>query len=308
MPPAPDLEGSFQFLQRVAADAFSRHRVSAWLCGTGKTAAEGLHWQGKEGALFCRAANVQASGAGEYLSWVRQMYLAEKPDLLLFYGNILGQSLAAMFAQSIGSSCFMQATQVAFGQVLFVYKNACSSNVVWGREIARYPYVVSVVAEKAPLSGQKTPVQPVARLFASTLSAPVCHSELLEGAAQNPLEQAKTVFIGGRGLGGAENAQKLRALAQAFGAAVGLSRPAAMNGWGDMRETVGQSGTRIAPELCVAFGVSGSAAFLAGVRRAKTLVAVNTDRNAPIFRHADEGLVADTGEVLDCWLKKCEVS
>lgn len=306
MPPTPDMEGSFQFLQQISSAAFLQHDISAWLCGTGKTTAARLYWQGKNGTLFCRAEDRYAPAADDCLLWMQGMYQAEQPDLLIFYGNIVGQALAARFAHSIAGSCFSQAASIAFGQALRVDKNVCSSNVVWKKIIDRYPCVLSVVPEKALAAGQQKKIDPIVKEFIGTRSTDAPLTELIEPIAQSPLEQSKTVFIGGRGLGGEANARKLRELAETLGAAVGFSRPAAMNGWGQMRETVGQSGLRIAPEVCVAFGVSGCAAFLAGVRRAKKLVAVNIDRDAPIFAHADAGIIADAGDVLDDWLRRAK--
>jgi electron transfer flavoprotein beta subunit len=111
----------------------------------------------------------------------------------------------------------------------------------------------------------------------------------------------RLLLAGGRGVG-CEGMGKLRRLASLLGGQAGLTRAAAQNGWGAMDGILGQSGLIAEPELCVAFGASGAAAFMAGVEKARTLVAVNTDPDAPIFNYADYGVIADAGKTLGALL------
>jgi len=114
-------------------------------------------------------------------------------------------------------------------------------------------------------------------------------------------ERTKLLLVGGRGMGAA-GIETLRRIAQKRGGQVGLTRAAAQNGWGNIDEIIGQSGRIAAPKLCVVFGVSGAAAFMAGVEKAGTLVAVNTDPDAPIFRYADIGVIADAEKMAEILL------
>ncbi|GGG46063.1 electron transfer flavoprotein subunit alpha [Caldovatus sediminis] len=121
-----------------------------------------------------------------------------------------------------------------------------------------------------------------------------------EPAADAPRrpEGARIVVAGGRGMGGAEGFAQLRELAALLDGAVGASLPAVDAGWAAVAQQVGQSGAFVAPELYLAFGLSGTAQHLAGIGPGTRIVAVNPDPEAEIFRVAELGLVAPWQEVL----------
>jgi electron transfer flavoprotein alpha subunit len=113
-----------------------------------------------------------------------------------------------------------------------------------------------------------------------------------------PLTEAEIVVSGGRGLKGPENWGIIEELAQVLGAATACSKPVADVGWRPHHEHVGQTGIQISPNLYIAIGISGAIQHLAGVASSKNIVVINNDPEAPFFKVADYGIVADAFEVV----------
>ena len=123
--------------------------------------------------------------------------------------------------------------------------------------------------------------------------------KLLIPAEKTGLQEAPLVFVCGNGMGSREACDRVRSLAKSLGAGFGLTRPGALNAWGGTQEIVGQSGWILSPGLTVTLGASGAGAFLLGIEKSETILAVNTDPNALIFRSADYGIRMDAGKFVE---------
>jgi len=124
--------------------------------------------------------------------------------------------------------------------------------------------------------------------------------EIIEGGkGKLDLGEAPVIIAGGRGLKAPENFKLAEDLAAAFGnAAVGATRAVTDEGWRPHSDQIGQTGRQVSPQLYIAAGISGAIQHLAGMRSSKTIVAINKDKDAPIFKVADYGIVGDVLEVL----------
>ena len=113
------------------------------------------------------------------------------------------------------------------------------------------------------------------------------------------LQEAKVVIAGGKGIGSKKGFEKLARLAQLLGGAVGATRSAVDAGYTTYAHQIGQTGQTVRPELYIGFGISGIVQHTVGMDSSKVVIAVNKDRHAPIFSHADYGIVGDWEEICD---------
>jgi electron transfer flavoprotein alpha subunit len=214
----------------------------------------------------------------------------------------LGRDLGPRLAVKLDAPIASDVTSIAAsGDKLTVKHPGYANKVIITLEISGSPCIVSVrpsamTAKETAKAGKVEAMQPAADPSAER----VVVKELIEGnKGKIDLGDAQVIVSGGRGLKEAANFKLVEDLAAAFGnAAVGATRAVTDDGWRPHSDQIGQTGRQVSPQLYVAVGISGAIQHLAGMRTSKTIVAINKDKEAPIFKVADYGIVGDVLEVV----------
>ena len=159
----------------------------------------------------------------------------------------------------------------------------------------------AVAAEPVPSPGAVAVHEVAAAVTEADLAVRAVETSAGTGGAS--LATARVVVGGGRGVGSADGFAPLEELAALLGGVVGVSRVVTSEGWRPHSMQVGQTGTKITPDLYLACGISGAIQHFAGCAGAKHIIAINTDRSAPMMTRADYAIVGDLHEVLPALIK-----
>lgn len=234
------------------------------------------------------------------LAVLQQMQQAFAPRLLLFADDEGAELATRLACRSGGSACCAVEQAQIRGAACRVTKAVYGNHLSAELTMVREPWYLSVArsgianVDRLPGPIEAERFEPVAIPGGEWVLASSC--EPPPEAA--PLHQARYVLAIGEGVGSAQNVAHLQQLATRMGAELAASRPVVMNAWCEMDRLLGMSGAIIAPEVCLAAGVSGAPAFAIGIGRSKLIVAINQDPQAAIFAQADVGIVGDMHEVL----------
>ena len=219
-----------------------------------------------------------------------------------FSASAQGRDLAPRTAARLGVSLASDVTDFELQDDAVLARHpAYTGKVIVTLRLAGAPALLSLrPGAITPVEQARSPRVEQAAPAMDPASARVTVTETTQQTGARPdLGEAPIIVSGGRGLRAAENFRLVEELADAFGnAAVGATRAVTDDGWRPATDQIGQTGRNVSPDLYVALGISGAIQHLAGMRTSKTIVAINKDKDAPIFKIADYGIVGDLFEIL----------
>jgi electron transfer flavoprotein alpha subunit len=206
-------------------------------------------------------------------------------------GNELLAHVAAMLDLPMAANC----VSVTPGSPASVTRMRWGGSLLEEARVHGSPLLLTA----APHAVAAAPVAESVTTLNATGDSPVRVVERVSTATGGvSLEDADVVVSGGRGVGSAEGFGIIEELAELLGGAVGCSRAVTMAGWRPHTDQVGQTGTKVSPEIYIACGISGATQHMAGCKGAKKLLAINPDAEASIFGNADYAVVGDLHEIV----------
>ncbi len=232
---------------------------------------------------------------------IEQAAAAEGADVIVFVYDFTGKAIASRLAARLkaGMVAGVVDNPVISGGSFTVKKNVFSGKATAVYSLNSTKKIISLLASSFPIELTANTAEVVDfSVNLDTINSPVKVKEVKQDTSELSLTDADIVVSAGRGLKGPENWGMIEDLAKTLGAATACSRPVADMHWRPHHEHVGQTGTAIRPNLYFAIGISGAIQHLAGVNGSKTIVAINSDKEAPFFKSADYGIVGDAFEVV----------
>ena len=286
---------------RRLADALSGEVHALALAADGVKGADQLGRFGADQVVTATNAGYGAYAPEGYAQTVAERAKAGGYRAVVFAATAQGKDLAPRVAAKLGVALAADVTEVVVeGGAVVVTRPVYAGKALLKVTVTGTPACVSLRPNVF------TPVERPRNASVSSVPSVVPPGRVVvrevKAAAAGAIDvaEAPIVISGGRGLKEPANFKVLEELALAFGgrAAVGASRAVVDAGWRPHADQVGQTGKTVSPTLYIAVGISGAIQHLAGMRTSKVIVAINRDKDAPIFKVADYGIVGDLFEII----------
>lgn len=265
----------------------------------GQVADDELKKLGNYGATKVLTVNGPANLDNQvYTSIIAQAVEIENASIVIMSDNFTGKALAPRVSAKLKAGLVTGAVAVpASFDPFVVKKKAFTGKTFVLVKVKSAKKVISLIGNSIEI--KETGGSATIEKFAATLpAAKTSVKEVNKLAGRILLTDAEVIVSGGRGMKSGDNWGPLEEFAGILGAATACSRPVSDEGWRPHHEHVGQTGKIVAPNLYFALGISGAIQHIAGVSGSKIIVAVNKDKDAPVFEVADYGIVGDVQKVL----------
>ncbi|MEJ2504720.1 MAG: electron transfer flavoprotein subunit alpha/FixB family protein [Ignavibacteriaceae bacterium] len=221
-------------------------------------------------------------------------------DYIILSNTALGKDLAPRIAVGIDAGCMIDCINLdATSGELIATRPIYAGKALIDIKCNTAKKVITIrpnVIKAQPVENPNSPDITVKEVTSPNLKTRVVEFKKSEGKLD--VAEADIIVSGGRGMKAPENFHLIEELAESLGGAVGASRAVVDAGWRSHREQVGQTGKTVSPTLYIACGISGAVQHLAGMSSSKYIVAINKDKDAPIFTVADYGIAGDALEVI----------
>ena len=277
------------------------HALVAGPSGVGATASQ-LGEHGADVVLVAENAGLEKFDRESITSTIAARATAVNYRAIFLGFSAQGRDVGPRVAAKLDLPIVTDVTEVqAAGDAIVVKHPAYANKVIVTLQVSGPSAVIAIrpSAVTATPSAKTAKVETIALAAEPSASRVVVKDVVEGGKGKIDLGEAPVIVSGGRGLKAPENFKLVEDLAAAFGnAAVGATRAVTDDGWRPHSDQIGQTGRQVSPQLYVAVGISGAIQHLAGMRSSKTIVAINKDKEAPIFKVADYGIVGDVMEVV----------
>ena len=286
---------------RTVADQMNGEVVALIVGGSVQSLAPSLGGYGAQKILAAEDARLTFYASSAYAKIIAGAAQKLGADTVFLPATAMGKELAPRVAVMLGAglasdctSLVVEGGELVATRPLYAGKALARIRITSGSKVYTLRPNVFPSGEPSNAAGQ-VEMLPV-NLSEKDLA---CHvKELKQSSGRLDVAEADIVVTGGRGLRGPENFPMIEELAGVLGGAVGASRAVVDAGWRPHDEQVGQTGKTVSPNLYIAVAVSGAIQHLAGMSSSKYIVAINKDKDAPIFQVASYGIVGDAFEIV----------
>jgi electron transfer flavoprotein alpha subunit len=297
-------------LKKTAFEAITAAKslgdVVGVIIGTADAAPAGVY--GLNDCIVAQHDALAKQSTSAIAATLAQVATSENADVVVVPASSTGKEVAARLAVKLEAGYVPDATQLEVsGSDLVVTHPVYAGKARAKMKILTAKKVVSIRPNVFTPKKADTPASVATRAFTPNLTdsnVKATVQSVTRASGKIDVAEADIIVSGGRGLKGPEHFHLVEEAAKALGAAVGASRAVVDAGWRPHSEQVGQTGKTVSPTLYVAAGISGAVQHLAGMSSSKVIVAINKDKDAPIFQIADYGIVGDVFEVLPKFTQK----